>query len=238
MNGACGALEVSADTVKEGFLARLASAAKLESALTFRSDAAGCAVKPAGSAEWTNALLNMVLGLGVALGFQVYPRRKYFARKSRGTNSDFDRPMRGDDRGEWLVDAAWGRYDGGADWVDALRAAPPRKAHDLVLACESEWAAGRYGAQSADEHVALVLGDFAKLVDVRASLKVMIFSFLPQTPNGVASFDDIVNLCGAAATPIAPGEHYLLFGWPFDASWDERLTTLRMASFGGGCPPG
>lgn len=228
----------SADAVRKGILTRLAAAGKLESALTFRSDAVGCAVKPAGSAEWTNALLNMVLDLGVAMGFQVYPRRKYFARTRRGTNSDFDRPMRGDDRGERLVDAAWGRYDGGAGWVDALRAGPPREARDLLLACESEWASGRFGKQPANEHVALVLGDFAKLVDVRASLKVMIFSFLPPTPDGVGSFDDLVTLCQAAATPIAPGEHYQLFGWPFDASWDERLTTLRMASFGGGCSSG
>ena len=54
----------------------------LNAALTFRSDAKASVVMPAGSAEWTNALLNCLLRMGTQRGFNVYPRRLDFARES------------------------------------------------------------------------------------------------------------------------------------------------------------
>jgi hypothetical protein len=176
-------------------------------------------------------LLNIMLRIGAECGFEVYPRRKYFARQSRGTNSDYDKPLkRDDDRGEWLVDAAWTRYPAPDAWVERLRSGAPSGGRGFVLACESEWASGQFGVQDPTTHVSWVLDDFAKLVDVRAPLKVMFFSFQPRTLGGIAGFDDIVSLCETVAAPVEPTEHYLLFGWPYLASWSERITSLATAS--------
>jgi len=222
----------SADDVKERIYREFSSLAQLEAALTIRSDSKASVVKPGGSAEWTNALLNIVLRIGADFGFEVYPRRKYFARQIRGTNSDYDRPLkREDDRGEWLVDATWTRYPGSVTWVERLRSGALSNGRGLVLACESEWASGQFGVQDPTTHVSLVLDDFAKLVDVRAPLKLMFFGFQPGTPGGIAGFDDIVSLCRAIAAPVEPTEHYLLFGWPYFAVWDERITSIATASF-------
>ena len=209
----------SADEVKERIFQELSSFEQLEAALTVRSDSKESVVKPGGSAEWTNALLNIVLRIGADCGFEVYPRRKYFARHSRGTNSDYDKPLkRDDDRGEWLVDAAWTRYPAPNAWVERLRSGMRSDGRGLVLACESEWASGQFGVQDPITHVSLVLDDFAKLVDVRAPLKLMFFGFQPGMPGGIAGFDDIVSLCGTVAAPVDPTEHYLLFGWPYFAT--------------------
>ena len=78
--------------------------------------------------------------------------------------------------------------------------------------------------------MSLVLDDFAKLVDVRAPLKLMFFGFQPATPGGLAGFDDIVSLCAALAEDVEPTEHYLLFGWPYFATWSERMTSLACTS--------
>lgn len=220
----------SADDVKERILRELRSHEELEAALTFRSDSKESVVNPVGSAEWTNALLNMVLRIGADYGFEVYPRRKYFTRRKGGRNSDYDKPPARDDRGEWLIDAAWTRYQAPEAWVDGLRLGARSDGRGLVLACESEWASGRYGEQSPRTHVSWVLDDFAKLVDVRAPLKLMFFGFQPDKPGGIAGFDDIVSLCRTVAAPVEPMEHYLLFGWPFSATWSERVTSLSTTS--------
>ena len=223
----------SAEDFKDVFVKRLSLADDLHSALIFRSDAQSCRVRLAGSAEWTNALLNIVLQIGADLGFHVYPRRKYFARMSKGTNCDFDRPQRRrDDCGEWLVDASWTRYPSPDSWVQSLRKEPQTVSRGLVLACESEWGEGPFGARATPEtHVSSVLDDFAKLVDLRAPLKVMFFGFLTDTQNGIAGFKDIATLCGKVAAPVEPTERYLLFGWPYYAAWNERMTSLAMETF-------
>lgn len=217
--------------VQECLLRELATRESLKDALTYRSDAKVGVVKSAGSAEWTNVLLNIVLRLGADYGFEVYPRRKYFARGRTGKNCDFDRPPCVDDRGEWLFDASWTRYPDTLPWVEQLRANREASPRSLVLACESEWASGRFGLQEPAAHVAAVLDDFAKLVDVRAPLKVMFFGFQPQTRDGLAGFDDVVALCRQIAEPIECGEAYILFGWPYSATWDARMTTLATALF-------
>lgn len=220
--------QLSAASVEQRFREHLQSLTSLNSALVYRSDAAGCSFKEAGSAEWTNALQNILLEMGNESGFHVYPRRRYFARSSRGTNCTFDRPeARKDDRGEWLVDACWTRYPDSKDWVRALRSGSAPKEGGLALACESEWASGRFGIQDGETHVSLVLDDFAKLVDLRASLKILIFAFQPDLADDIAGFGDIVALCRRIAEPVNQGEEYLLMGWPSSATWAERLTELR-----------
>jgi hypothetical protein len=228
--------------LQDAFLRQLATVTDLSAGLTFRRDAAGCMVKSAGSAEWTNILLNILLEMGAACGFEVYPRRKYFVRRGQtksgdtvrrgyAKNCDYDRPPQPDDRGEWLLDACWTRYPAQQAWVERLRREPGVQHSGILLACESEWASSQFGQLDPDAHVSAVLDDFAKLVDIRASLKVLFFSFQPKA-EGVANFDDIVSLCRVVASPVAATEHYLLFGWPYTATWPERITTLRAASLG------
>jgi hypothetical protein len=204
----------------------------LRDAIVIRSDSASSLTKEGGSAEWTNALQNLLLELGIELGFHVFPRRRYFSRGKLGSNSTHDRPERGDDIGEYILDVSWTRYPRTIEWLESLRA-PVGAALEpgLVLACEGEWAAGRFGKLEREEHVAAVLDDFAKLTDVRAARKVLIFAFQPADRASIADFDDIVALCKRAVGAITPGEQYLLLGWPFDAVWEQRLTSLCSTIF-------
>jgi len=126
----------SADEVKERIFQELSSFEQLEAALTVRSDSKESVVKPGGSAEWTNVLLNIVLRIGADCGFEVYPRRKYFARQSRGTNSDYDEPLNfalrnssragGSDRALPALRLALLRHLERADHVDGHRVPPAR----------------------------------------------------------------------------------------------------------------
>lgn len=163
-------------------------------------------------AEWTNALLNSLLILGEAEhGLTVYPRRLYFSRDgTRGRNAKYD--VHPHDDGEYLVDACWTNYPR-RGWSAQLRHGLIRKPR-IVLACESEWTAD----------IEAVLQDFAKLTDLDATMKVMLFAFTPPR----ATFDDVANLCAAAASArrVEPREDgYLLLGWPVGAAWGTSPTT-------------
>lgn len=165
------------------------------------------------------------LELGVKRGFSVYPRAYYFARAKLGKNAKFDSPRRDTDRGEHLVDASWTSYpDDRTAWVAELRAGQ-RRGRRIELACESEWATSRYGRTlPPDFHVAALLDDFSKLTELRARLKVMIFSFLSEDG---ATFPEIVEILKAAAAPLAADESYVFFGWPWNAHWPDRTSLLR-----------
>jgi hypothetical protein len=178
------------------------------------------------NAAWSNVLLNAILDLGHERGFNVFPRRLYFGRAQYAGNSKYDQPRRSDDRGEYLFDACWTTYPTTAtEWLARLRHGPipePR----IALACESEWVATVRGSVSSTEHVAAVLDDFAKLTDVGAPLKVLLYAF--GTEDGATS-EEIVTLCASAAGAIQverpPPAGYALLGWPLGAGWGTLPTT-------------
>jgi len=202
--------------LESAFRSALKAMSELNAALTFRSDATASVVMPAGSAEWTNALLNCLLRMGTQRGFNVYPRRLYFARESRASNSNYDWPVSApDDQGEYMLDACWTRYPQLVDWVQALQRGERGNEGRIALACECEWASD----------VVAVLDDFAKLTELRAPLKILVFSFRRDQPT--CDFASIVDLCRRAAEPIEAAENYLLWGWPFEATWPDRLSTLK-----------
>jgi hypothetical protein len=182
-----------------------------------RSDSASSLTKEGGSAEWTNALQNLLLELGIELGFHVFPRRRYFSRGKLGSNSTHDRPERGDDIGEYILDVSWTRYPRTIEWLESLRA-PVGAALEpgLVLACEGEWAAGRFGKLEREEHVAAVLDDFAKLTDVRAARKVLIFALQAgrgsNNARGAVPPPRMAVRCGLGAKAHVPLQHDILIG--------------------------
>ncbi len=83
------------------------------------------------------------------------------------------------------------------------------------------------GRPTPADHVFAILTDFAKLTDVPAQLKLMMFAFLDEPS---ARFDDIAKLCASAAAAAPhddPPEGYLLLGWPQTAYWKDRTTLLE-----------
>jgi hypothetical protein len=196
------------------FSAELENRGDLASAIRWGADAPTSGVNTRGSAEWTNALLNLLLDLGRERCKTVWPNKYYLFCEGKGRRRN-RKYLRGDDRGEFLVDAAWTTYASDADWFHAatIADAPPR----LLLACESEWASrSRTGAHFLRE----LMDDFAKLAVLDAPLKVFIFSY--HEPYEV-TFDRVVELCRKLA-PRHAGTEYLLLGWPWTAEWGGRMS--------------
>lgn len=208
--------------------ASLAGADDFAAAITWLGDSPK-KLNPRGAAEWTNVLINTVLTLGHSQGFEVWPRRYYLGPTSKGLRN---RRYGGlpDDRSEWLFDATWTRYPDLPTWVEHLR--DPQRTGPVAgvqLACESEWG----GKSTPSALVPAVLDDFAKLVECRAKLKLLFFSYLRPRAGGDAAgtFEDVVGLCQTLAETDDSEAGYLLMGWPFDLSWAARLDpdALRVA---------
>ncbi|MFO0581656.1 MAG: hypothetical protein U0229_05255 [Anaeromyxobacter sp.] len=177
-------------------------------------EAAAVTLNDRGAPEWTNALLNIVVSIGKNLGYDVYPSRYVLNATKRNSRYGED-----GDVGEWLYDACWTRYPSNAGLVRHLRAVQSGEAkrHEryLDLACESEW-----GGKTRDLHVQAVVDDFAKLVECRAPLKVMIFGY---HKSGEGSFEDLVGMLGALAQSDSVRADYVLLGWEDSARWAERM---------------
>lgn len=210
------------------FRAKLASLPPLAEAVTRRRDGATDEIRD-GNAEWTNVLLNTVLELGVEHGFTPYPRRLYFRRPRRGvvTNSKYDVPPRSGDRGEYLFDASWTTYPRtDREWLAEIARGPAPGAR-LRLICESEWVSSVRGPTAVDDHRLRVLYDFAKLVDVSAPVRVLLFTFMER---GDASFEALAALCAKAAGAREhddPSAGYALLGWPRSAWWEDRVSSMQ-----------
>jgi len=208
------------------FLSRLGSSAldDLSRVVRRRSDHADEPVADENGA-WTNVLINLVLGLGAGRGFIVYPRRLYFGRgrgKGFGFNSKHDRRRAADDRGEHLVDGCWTTYRSTDDgWLSLLERGSPASPR-IVLACECKWTSTVRGPVSPTCRLASILTDFAKLTDITAARKVMMFAFDEQLP-----FEEVATHCARQADPLGPNEDYLLLAWPLTARWSARITALR-----------
>jgi hypothetical protein len=183
---------------------RLGEGTDLRDVVTVEPTSAERKLCETGASEWTNALLNIVLDLGMARGFQVYPPKQYELSCNTGKNKH---------AGEWLYDACWTRYPDNRSLVAHLEEVANGKVHGRVryleLACESEW-----GGREA------VIDDFAKLVESRARYKVLFFNFDPKGGDG--GFDCIVRLCQALAQSDSGDSHYLLMGWERNASLCDR----------------
>ena len=76
-----------------------------------------------------------------------------------------------------------------------------------------------------------MLDDFAKLTELRAPPKILALSPF-RCDQATCDFASIVDLCRRAAEPIEAAENYLLWGWPFEATWPDRLSTLRTEILG------
>ncbi len=177
------------------------------------------------AAAWTNALLNMVLRLGQdAYHYQVWPQGYLL-------NAQSMRNAKTEKRGEWQFDACW-THPALTEWVDALRnddQASPFAG--IELACESEW----FHKRGADKGVAAILDDFAKLVESRASFKLMFFDYLPDDGKGDSnpkrgSYEDIKTLCEKLIETDTSKACYLLMAWPVDAAWGPPRQCLAVAT--------
>ncbi len=175
------------------------------------------------AAEWTNALLNIVLELGRdEYGYEVWPQEYHLsARTKRNAHYVGNKTL---DRGEWQFDACWTRYPELTKWVMDLRdpKLPASHSAGIELACESEWFQNR----GAEKGVAAILDDFAKLVESRARFKLMFFDYRDR--DGFGSYEDIKKLCEKLIKTDNGGGHYLLMAWPDDTHWDDRLKELRI----------
>lgn len=203
----------SAEVLEQQLLSRLRKVVTIGSGIVWHDKPAHARTSDRGCAEWTNVLLNTLLALAPSYGFVPWPEKLYLAIGKNGAlhNRKYKEPT---SRGEYMVDAAWTTYLANREtWLGSLRSG--HAPHRIELACESEWVSGY---QSADDFLLNLLDDFAKLTDLKAPLKLFIFSYL----NGPdANFEAVCQLCNRQATPIAPGEQYLLLGWPWDACWAQ-----------------
>ncbi len=213
----------TAEELRDQLLTEIRRKEDLAAAIQWKPGETG-RVEPDGGGEWTNALLNIVLDEGRRRKYLVYPAGCYFyVRNDRGGNAKYG--GREDDDGEWMVDACWTTYPPGPyrNWIEGLRENRVGRC-GMVLACESEWAIGQHGSLPADHHVNAVMEDFAKLTELRAPLKLMIFAFqVKREP----TFETFVELFTKATAPVADGEAYLYMGWPSDATWPQRMDTVR-----------
>jgi hypothetical protein len=214
---------VSLTKLREEFVAGLQRAKTIEDAVTRRPDRQKDPVRE-GTTEWTNAVLNLVLEVGRAHGYSVWPTRLYFSRpRGRAVNAKYYQP---EDRGEYLVDACWTQYPDEDLWLERLQSGNKVATPRMALACECEWCTGRWGQhEEPRQHALNMLRDFSKLTDLAAPLKLFIFGFQQGVPT--ADFDDLVKLCKRAASPISEAESYLLLSWPGDAKWSERTSRMR-----------
>lgn len=181
-------------------------------------------VSQVGSAEWTNVLMNVLQELGFAYGYKVWPRR-YYLSAATGPFRNCRLDGRADDRGEWMLDACWTQYAMLKEWAQAVRDTPSGESPPagIYLACESEWGAGKARVARVDA----ILDDFAKLVEVRAKVKVLFFGFDEDGEKSKSTFGDITTFCDRIASTDTTGANYLLIGWPNSAKWDERMATMR-----------
>jgi hypothetical protein len=127
--------------------------------------------------------------------------------------------------GEYMLDFCWAIYPEDFVFGEPLPSEPMR----ILLAAESEW--GK--AANARGNYSLVLADFAKVLDVKAAIKVMVYGCHvqrePDAPALRSAMESILR--GSAA--YRPDEEWLLLGMPWDSEETElHLHTVEASSDG------
>jgi hypothetical protein len=192
------------------FCHALASASSLQGSVTHRD--AGYSALGDNRTAWTNVILNRLIDIGAGYQLVSWPERYFYGYGSNAIYKDSQRR----ERGAHLLDLCWTNYPASRRaWEIALERREPIKSPRIVLACECEW-----GGQQA------ILDDFAKIADVKAPLKMMLFSTRPNY-----DWNRLVWFCKTAARPIDENEKYLLVGWPSDCEWSNRMTLMHARVF-------